>query len=133
TGARFADPRRAAILIPASGAGASRGWVSMWPTTRMPERVCYEGAVQFTLVPRAVADAARELASFRDTRAVVADAVQQGRCRIDWLGEELRCGPVRGSARLRRALAEVTGGIRAAIGGDLRDLVITAGSPCPCS
>src|SRR5262244_2105411 len=57
--------------------------------------------------------------------------VQQGRCRIDWLGEELRCGPVRGSARLRRALAEVTGGIRSATEGDLRDLIIRAGLPMP--
>jgi hypothetical protein len=82
-----------------------------------PERVCFEGAVQFALVPRAVANAARELASFRDTRAVVADAVQQGRCRIDLLGEELRRGPARRSAWLRRALNEVTGGARSATEG----------------
>jgi hypothetical protein len=98
----------------------------------MPERVCFEGAVQFALVPRAVADAARELASFRDTRAVVADAVQQGRCRIDLLGEELRRGPVRRSAWLRRAPNEVTGGIRSATEGDLRDLIArAAGLPMP--
>jgi len=97
----------------------------------MPERVCYDGAVQFTLPPRAVADAARELASFRDVRAVVADAVQQGRCRVDGLGEELRQGPIRNSAWLRRALAEVADGIRSAAEGDLRDLIVTARLPMP--
>src|SRR5262249_5834183 len=53
-GVRVPDSPRVTILIPAGRARPSRGWVSMWPTTRMPERVCYEGAVQFTLVPRAV-------------------------------------------------------------------------------
>lgn len=130
-GLRVPEGGGTTVLIPAGRARTSRDSVAVWPTTRMPERVCFEGAVQFALVPRAVADAARELASFRDTRAVVADAVQQGRCRIDWLGEELRRGPVRRSAWLRRALTEVAGGIRSATEGDLRDLIARAGLPMP--
>ncbi|HEY3034937.1 MAG TPA: hypothetical protein VGJ54_09785 [Streptosporangiaceae bacterium] len=92
----------------------------------MPERICHDGAVQFALPARAVADSARELTSFRDVRAVVADAVQRGRCRVDGLGEELRQGPVRNSAWLRRALAEVSDGIRSAAEADLRDLIMEA-------
>jgi hypothetical protein len=109
----------------------SRDFVTALPTSRMPERVCYDGAVEFVLPPRAVADAARELASFREVRALVADAVQQGRCRIDWLGDELRNGPVRNSAWLRRALAEVTDGIRSAAEGDFHDLLVRARLPMP--
>jgi hypothetical protein len=109
----------------------SRAFVSALPTTRMPERICYEGAVQFTLPPRAVADAARELTSFRAVRAVIADTVQRGLCRVDGLGEELRQGPVRNSAWLRRALAEVSDGIRSAAEADLRDLIIKARLPVP--
>lgn len=81
--------------------------------------------------PGAVADSARELTSFRDVRAVVADAVQRGLCRVDGLGEELCQGPVRNSAWLRRALAEVSDGIRSAAEADLRDLIIKARLPVP--
>lgn len=130
-GLRVPEGSGTTVLIPGGRARASWGSVAVWPTIRMPERVCFEGAVQFALVPRAVANAARELASFRDTRAVVADAVQQGRCRIDLLGEELRRGPARRSAWLRRALNEVTGGARSATEGDLRDLIARAGLPMP--
>src|SRR6266516_6473260 len=120
------EGRVTAVLIPAERVRVSQGLVSIWPTTRMPERICYDGAVQFALPARAVADSARELTSFRDVRAVVADAVQRGRCRVDGLGEELRQGPVRNSAWLRRALAEVSDGIRSAAEADLRDLIIEA-------
>lgn len=60
-GLRVPEGGGTTVLIPAGRARASRDSVAVWPTTRMPERVCFEGAVQFALVPRAVADAAREL------------------------------------------------------------------------
>jgi very-short-patch-repair endonuclease len=97
----------------------------------MPERICSDGAIDFVLPPRAVADAARQLTSFCEVRALVADSVQQGRCRIDWLGEELAGGPVRSSAWLRRALAEVADGIRSAAEGNLRELLVRARLPMP--
>jgi hypothetical protein len=130
-GLRVPDSPRVMVLIPAGRARAGRDFIVTRPTTRMPERVCYEGAVQFALPPRAVADATRELTSFRDVRAVVADAVQRGRCRVEGLGEELRSGPIRHSAWLRQALAEVADGIRSAAEGDLRDLIVSARLPMP--
>jgi hypothetical protein len=51
--------------------------------------------VRLALVPRAVADTARQLSSRRDARAVVADAVQLGRCTVSQLAEELRNGPAK--------------------------------------
>jgi len=122
------------VLIPAAQAcqaRRSRAFVSVRPTTRMPAVVCYRGAVQYALPERALADAARELHSFRQVRALVADTVQQRRCRIDVLQEELARGPVRGSGWLRRSLAEVATGIRSGAEGDFGDLLRRCGLPTP--
>jgi very-short-patch-repair endonuclease len=97
----------------------------------MPERVCFAGPVVFTLAARAVVDATRELRSFWDVRALIADAVQQGHCRIDTLAGELARGPVRSSAWFRQALSEVASGVRSAAEADLRNLIIRAGLPVP--
>ena len=67
----------------------------------MPEFVFTDGAIRFAEAARAVADAARELGSFREVRAVAADAVQRRRCRLDQLTGELaerRCASRRGCA-----------------------------------
>lgn len=130
-GLRVPDSPRIPVLIPAGRVRVSRDFVTALPTSRMPERMCFDGALEFTLPPRAVADAARLLPSFREVRALVADSVQQGRCHIDRLRDELAGGPVRHSAWLRRALAEVADGIRSAAEGDLRDLLIRERLPMP--
>ena len=87
--------------------------------------------MRLALVPRAVADTARQLTSLRDVRAVVADAVQLGRCTLGELADELRNGPIKGSAMFRSVLAEVADGIRSTAEGDLRDLIKTARLPMP--
>jgi hypothetical protein len=78
-----------------------------------------------------VADTARQLTSLRDVRAVVADAVQLGRCTVRELADELSNGPIKGSAMFRSVLAEVADGIRSTAEGDLRDLIKTARLPMP--
>ena len=130
-GIRVRETRTITVLVPAGQARVSRAYVRVWPTTRMPEFVFTDGAIQFTEAARAVADAARELQSFREVRAVAADAVQRRRCRIDQLADELRHAPVRQSAWLRRTLAEVADGVRSAAEGDLRSLIRAAGLPPP--
>jgi len=130
-GIRVRETRTITLLVPAGQARASRAYVRVWPTTRMPEFVFTDGAVRFADAARAVSDAARELQSFREVRAVTADAVQRGRCRIDQLAEELAHAPVRQSAWLRRTLAEVADGVRSAAEGDLRSLIRAAGLPAP--
>jgi hypothetical protein len=54
-----------------------------------------------------VADAAWQLTSLDDVRAVVADALSSGRCTLDELATELDEGPIRGSALFRSALADL--------------------------
>ena len=119
------------VLIPADQTRSSRGFVTVRPTVHIPELVCYSGVVRYALPERAVADAARELSSFRQVRALVATAVQQRRCKLDLLQAELARGPVRGSAWLRRSLWEVRGGIRSGAEGDFGDLLRRSGLPAP--
>jgi hypothetical protein len=130
-GIRVRESRTIIVLVPASQARPSRSFVRIWPTTRMPEFVMADGPIRFTLAARAVADAARELGSFREVRAVAADAVQRRRCQLDQLAEELAEAPMRQSAWLRRTLGEVADGVRSVAEGDLRTLIKTAGLPAP--
>lgn len=119
------------VLVPASRQPQSTGFVRVLRTTRMPEQVCVSGLIRFTMAARAVADAARGLTELREVRAVVADSVQRGWCRVAELAEELRRGPSAGAALLRQVLAEVADGIRSTAEADLRDLVKRAGLPMP--
>lgn len=119
------------VLVPASRIRQDNLFVRVHRTRLMPERVCYSGPVEYTLPPRAVADAARWLTEARAVRAVVADAVQRGLCPLDRLTEELAAGPVHGSALFRQALAEVIAGVRSVAEGDLVLLIERARLPEP--
>jgi hypothetical protein len=119
------------VLVPAKRQRLNAGFARLHRTTRMPARISSSGPVRLALVPRAVADTARQLTSLRDVRAVVADAIQLGRCTVSELADELRNGPVKGSAMLRSVLAEVADGIRSTAEGDLRDLIRKARLPMP--
>jgi hypothetical protein len=119
------------VLVPADRQRLSTGFARLHRTARMPPRVCFSGPVRLTLAPRAVADTVRQLTELRDVRAVVADAVQLGRCTVRQLAEELRDGPMRGSAMFRSVLAEVADGIRSTAEGDLGELIRIARLPRP--
>ncbi|HEY5988344.1 MAG TPA: hypothetical protein VIV12_18500, partial [Streptosporangiaceae bacterium] len=130
-GIRVAGSGPVTLLIPANRACKSRAFLKVWTTTRMPEYVYRDGPVRFVMPARAVADGIREIGSYREARAVVAAAVQRRLCGLGELREELARGPVRGSALLRRALAEVSDGIRSAAEGDFAHLLRGSGLPMP--
>jgi hypothetical protein len=119
------------VLIPAERRRESTRFVKLHRTTRMPVRTCSVGPARLALAPRAVVDTARLLTDLRDVRAVVADAVQLGRCTVGELAGELSDGPIKGSAQLRSVLAEVADGIRSTAEGDLRSLIKAARLPAP--
>jgi hypothetical protein len=119
------------VLVTLKRRRQSVEFVRITRSVRMPEQVCINGPVRFTMAARAVADAARSLDDLRQVRSVVADAVQRGWCRVAELAKELDEGPTHGSARLRRVLAEVADGVRSVSEGEFRDLVIGAGLPVP--
>jgi hypothetical protein len=118
-------------LVSASRRRRDAAFVRLHRTTRMPRRSQQVGPVRYALLARAVADTARSLDDLRDVRAVVADAVQRGRCPVRDLSAELNAGPDIRSALFREALADVADGIRSAAEGDLKDLLARSGLPMP--
>ena len=131
TTARTAVSASVDVLVPCTTQRRDRGFVRLHRTSRLPSLVCVAGPISYVLPPRAVADAARSLERLSDVRAVVADAVQQGKCLIPRLAEELAEGPVWNSAHLRRAVAEVADGIRSTAEADVYDLIRSARLPKP--
>ena len=119
------------VLTPADRQRASRAFVAIVRTSRMPDAQTRDLAIAYVAPARAVADTVLALASRPEVRAVVASAVQQGRCTIAELAAELAAGPVRGSALFRSVLAEVCDGIRSPAEADFRDLISKSGLPQP--
>jgi hypothetical protein len=130
-GFRGADASVVDVLVPTSMQRRGASFVRTHRTSRLPGRICVAGEIRFALPARAAADAARLLTALADVRALVAGAVQQGICPLSQLAAELAAGPVRGSAPLRRTLAEVADGIRSSAEADMRDLIMSAGLPAP--
>jgi hypothetical protein len=119
------------VLVPAARKRRDTAFVRVHRTTRMPGRIWQAGPVRYAMPPRAVADAVRDMASLRDVRAVVADAVQRRRCHVKDLVAELTAGPTVGSALFREALTDVAAGIRSTAEADLKDLLVRSGLPMP--
>jgi very-short-patch-repair endonuclease len=128
---RVGAPSVVTVLVPAGVRRQSTGFVQIQRTARMPAEFCVEGDVRFVLAARAVGDAARSLRSGREVRALVAQAIQQQRCSIAMLVDELEQGPTKGSGLLRAALTEVEAGVRSVPEGDLRGLLRRAKVPEP--
>lgn len=117
------------VLIPASTGRDDRGDVRMWRTSRLPPAAS-QGPIRFTLIPRAVTDAALAAATLRDMRAMVCLGVDRG-CSMEDLAAELGQSRLRNSVRLRAVLADVARGIRSGPEGDLMDLVDGSDLPAP--
>jgi very-short-patch-repair endonuclease len=130
-GIRHPACERIDVLVPAPRKMQSIGFARIWRTTRLPERPWTAIGIRYAPPPRAVADAALTLATVDEVRAIVADAVQRNKCTVPELAAELSEGPVRGSARFRQALEEVTIGVRSVAEGDLRRLLQRGKLPMP--
>jgi hypothetical protein len=120
------------VSVPVKVQRRSISYVQLHRTARMPEMAYGLPHRRYACPARAAADAALWLTDLRETRAVIAGAVQaRGGCTADELMSELRAGPTRDSALLRKVLAEVCDGVRSAPEAELRDLVKKAGLPMP--
>jgi hypothetical protein len=126
-----AQPSRFDVLVPATRRPGSTAFVRVHRTSQMPDGVIREGRRSYVLPPRAFADAARSLSDISEVRALIAAAVQRHDCPLAALARELSQGQMRHSARLRRVLAEVAGGIRSGVEGEFRDLIMRAKLPEP--
>ena len=119
------------VLVPPRNQRGDAGFVRLHRTSVLP-RVSYaEGAVIYAPVDRAIIDAARQMTDIADVRAVVAAGVQCGKVHVVQLADELDRGPMRGSARLRMALAEVSDGVRSTAEADLRKIIVESRLPAP--
>jgi len=111
------------VLLPAERQRVDVNFVRLHRTSRLPSPATAVAAgnaaaagtaaaagaspVRLAPAPRAVADAAWQLTSLDDVRAVVADALSSGRCTLDELTAELNEGPIRGSALFRTVLTDL--------------------------
>jgi hypothetical protein len=111
------------VLVPEDVRVRSAGYVRIVRTGRMPEKSFRTQRIRFAPLARAVADATRPMNSLGDVRALVAEAVQNGRCDVASLLAELKDGPVAGSRLYRVALRECIAGSRSAAEGDLMTLI----------
>jgi hypothetical protein len=128
---RVPETRLVDVLVPADRKRRSCKHVTIHRTRRMPSSVTCDGPVRFAPVARAVADTVLGLSTRSEVRAVVASAVQRGRCTVAELAAELAQGPKRGSMLFRSVLAEVRDGVRSPAEADFRDLIRKSGLPQP--
>jgi very-short-patch-repair endonuclease len=130
-GIRGPDSELVDVLVAVGSSRASRAFVVIHRTRRLPRESMADGPLRFALPARAVADTVRAIDKRSDARAVVGSAVQKSRCTISQLAAELAAGPIRGSANLRAVLDEVADGVRSAAEGDFHALVRTSSLPKP--
>src|SRR5579875_866485 len=119
------------VLVPPDVRVKSTEFVRIIRTTRMPEKFYAIDEIRCAPLERAIADAARGMKRLSDVRAVVAEAVQRGRCDVASLVRELSEGPSVGSRFYRIALAEISDGIRSAAEADLKNLIDRSGLEKP--
>lgn len=119
------------VLVPHRRQRQSISFVRVHRTSRMPDRPWHTDGLLWAPPARAVADAAWRQTNLDEVRAVVASAVQEGKCTVRQLILELRAGPNQGSGPLRAALAEVADGIGSIAEGDLRKLIKAGRLPRP--
>jgi hypothetical protein len=119
------------VLVPLTCRRKDAGFARLHRTSVMPELGAWVGPVTYACPAHAVADTVRQLGDLSDVRALVAAGVQRGVVELWQLERCIAAGPVRGSARLRQALAEVADGVRSAAEGDLRMLIRRAHLPAP--
>jgi hypothetical protein len=130
-GMRVQPPAVIDILVPHRHRLQSRDFVRVHRTSRMPQRIWETECLRWAPAARAVADAVRVKTELDYVRALVAGAVQQGKCTVQQLAGELTAGPRQGSGALREALEEVADGVRSVAEGDLRKLIKNGRLPEP--
>ena len=127
-----AAPRTARVhlLLPHRLRRASHGFVVVRRTENMPDPWS-AGPWRVVPVARAVVDSCRDLGRIDDVRALMAEAVQQGRTSAAELSRELDIGASQGSALPRRVLLEVLDGVRSTAEAQAREIVLGSGLPAP--
>jgi hypothetical protein len=119
------------VLVPHARKRQSAGFVTIHRTHKMPDKPWLDDGLRVAPTARALADAVRGQSDLRQVRALVADAVQHGKCTIDQLKAELLAGPVQGSALLRQVLNETAAGAASVVEIEFQHLIKASGLPEP--
>jgi hypothetical protein len=119
------------VLVAPGSRRRNVGFVRLHPTQVDPAVAFRDGQLVYAPVARAIADTVRWLDDIAAVRAIVAAGVQRGKVQVWQLAEELGAGPARGSALLRRALAEVAEGARSSAEADFVSLIRRYRLPVP--
>lgn len=131
-GVRFAVKRsdRVHVLVPHSSQKTSHGFALV---TRSRRPVGEQSRTGLRVVPaaRALVDACRWLEDLDEIRELVAAVVQQRRCTVDEVAEEVQLAQRQRTALAREVLAEVAAGIRSVAEGRLREGFARYGVPAP--
>lgn len=130
-GLTAAEPPVVTVLVGTKVRRQSIGFVRLLRTRRLPGTHEVAGPIRYVKAARAVADTARELGTLAAVRDLAYAAVQQRKCRIAELVDELKSGPARHSAMLRTIVAELASGVRSHAEKDLQALVIRGKLPAP--
>ncbi|MFD8494813.1 hypothetical protein [Amycolatopsis sp. NPDC059657] len=123
-------PKDVHILVPSDRKISSAKFVHVETTTRLPSPQTRQ-SIPVAPVHRAVLDAVRRLKEKDMILAIMAEAVQRGRCTTEALARELELGSSRGAAKPRRALIPLLGGARSVAEADAWHLWQRSGLP-PC-
>ncbi|SDQ04597.1 hypothetical protein [Quadrisphaera sp. DSM 44207] len=121
---------RVHVLVPHPCQRSSHGFALVTRSRRPLDAVLVRG-LACVPVARAVIDAARRTEDLADVRELVAAAVQQRRCTVAQLAEEVRLAARQRSALSREALAEVAAGVRSGAEARLREVFAAGGVPAP--
>lgn len=116
------------ILIPHHRRRASRGFVNVERTRRLPLAVLRGRMACATLV-RCAIDAARTTQDLDQCRALLAEIVQRGDASVEELAIELASGTTRGAANPRQVLSELSGDAHSKAEIDAQRLYPRSGLP----
>lgn len=109
------------VLIPADHHRASRGFVVVRRTHRLPEPRRIDG-LSYVPPERALVEAAARIGQPQTAHALLADAVARRIAQVATLVEEVEHVTGRGSGVVRRAVMEIAGGARSAPEADFARL-----------
>lgn len=118
------------VLVPHRRQRLSHGYVIIERTRRMPEPVMVSG-IRCAPVARAVIDACRRVRDRDEVRAIVAEAVQSGKCSPAEIAQELTECQRRGSGLPRAVLTEIAAGIRSVAEAKARAVILALGLADP--
>ncbi len=126
-GARYlpADDGIVHVLVPASVRVTHVGFVKVHTTEQLP-RPHWHAGLPLTPLARSCVDAARDMASLRDVRAVLCEVTQRGWTTPARIAEALAQGHKSGSALPRRVLTDLAAGCRSAPECEVADIVRTS-------